>query len=773
MAEYLADIVTDYYFWGALGFFIGCFFSIPNQMKSGSSFPASVITIVAGIYGGLLGTRILYIIIQAPGLFLERPLLALAFWQGGLAWQGGLVAGMLGIMAAAAILRRPLWESAGSIAPGLALAHAITRTGCLFRGCCYGSPCTLPWAISSERLSTRVHPTQVYSMIGEIAAFGILQYLWKKPENRKYLYPLYILLFSIHRFIQEFFRGVPAGPEWISGLRVYQSICIVLFAFALCCLLVLRYRKKGAYYSAPVAAATFLAFIIFHPEDTVRTPRTLTGKENLYIVVTGKMFSEVLEPWQKMREDDGFEIAVIERKRSISAEEIQKRIREISGGSCRYILLVGDCGEELHEKEPWHIPSVFVSSQKAGVQKEYPSDALFGDLDNDGIPDVPVGRLPARNVTMLRRMITKIRKYRDWKIDENFYRAVIWSGARGYHHQMHEIALSMLSDHPSLWLNGFLISGKIESVYSGYPPEQADVFLNQMEHPAFITLVASHGSFRSVNPTEYKGKEIFLSNEHVSRLRENLNPAGPMFFVGCNSGEFQHPEKDDMSLGEAFIRVSAGPCVVVAASGPTHPVTNYFFTGQMLEILEKGPVGAGDYLLGIQREICRRGKDTIAEISQGDLRASMLFRAVPEREKDYLYTPGAMKHEVLRYNLLGDPAINMRIPQKTDLNISLNEKQQICAQINPETSGGVFIAQKIYHRSRRPDIARNLSPERRRELFREANRPPEILMREDGKESGETICFDWRPTVKTQSYHLRFLVFRNGRAYYDAYSPSR
>ena len=33
------------------------------------------------------------------------------------------------------------------MAPGIIMAQAIGRVGCLFNGCCYGTPTTLPWGL--------------------------------------------------------------------------------------------------------------------------------------------------------------------------------------------------------------------------------------------------------------------------------------------------------------------------------------------------------------------------------------------------------------------------------------------------------------------------------------------------------------------------------------------------------------------------------------------------------------------------------------------------
>ena len=41
-----------------------------------------------------------------------------------------------------------MWTVTDVFAPGIALGHVIGRFGCLFAGCCFGRPTTVPWAIT-------------------------------------------------------------------------------------------------------------------------------------------------------------------------------------------------------------------------------------------------------------------------------------------------------------------------------------------------------------------------------------------------------------------------------------------------------------------------------------------------------------------------------------------------------------------------------------------------------------------------------------------------
>ena len=184
MAEFILDFMMSYWTWGFIGFFVASILIVRNLAKNGVIFPVAVMIITAAVYGGLLGTRILSVLINNPQLFIYDLPQALAFWQGGLSWQGGIPAGMVAGLIVVKIARKPFWSCTRCFAPGLALAHAIGRIGCLCHGCCYGAPTTVPWAIYSKELGTLVHPAQIYSMTGELTAFAILQWVFNK--NRIY-----------------------------------------------------------------------------------------------------------------------------------------------------------------------------------------------------------------------------------------------------------------------------------------------------------------------------------------------------------------------------------------------------------------------------------------------------------------------------------------------------------------------------------------------------------------------------------------------------------
>ena len=383
----------------------------------------------------------------------------------------------------------------------------------------------------------------------------------------------------------------------------------------------------------------------------------------VYLVITRELFKEALDRWANDREKNGFDVLIHPWKPTPSTKDIKDWIgKQVEHRErCRYILIVGDCGADEEEWDEWHVPSVPQTSRVNQQIHEFVTDALYGDLDGDGCPDVPVGRLAVRSTSQLKAQIQKILTYQYQGQPSGWLRAIVWAGAKGYSSQIRLIADALPERLPK-WVSLFMIDGDPHSDHSGHLPDQLKIFLNQISQSPFLSVVASHGSFRSITPASYRGKDVFLSVEDVASITSN-RPSGAMFLLGCDSGKFDTPRSLGPSLSEAFAKHPGGPIGVVAATAGTNPLTNYFFAMAMIDQFDQGVDTIGDLMLGIQKKLYAQGERTLAEIAQGNPHAIQLMNAVPGREQNELFVSGKLRREALMYNLLGDPACEMKLNQ--------------------------------------------------------------------------------------------------------------
>ncbi len=127
----------------------------------------------------------------------------------------------------------------------------VGRFGCLFAGCCYGKPTTLPWGITftdpfaaanvGTPLVVPLHPTQLYEAGAELLILIVL--LLTERKGRPFAgrtFWLYMLLYAVSRFIIEFYRGDERGT--VGMFSTSQFISLLLAPLAIVMLVYLSRR---------------------------------------------------------------------------------------------------------------------------------------------------------------------------------------------------------------------------------------------------------------------------------------------------------------------------------------------------------------------------------------------------------------------------------------------------------------------------------------------------------------------------------------------------
>jgi hypothetical protein len=102
--------------------------------------------------------------------------------------------------------------------------------------------------------------------------------------------------------------------------------------------------------------------------------------------------------------------------------------------------------------------------------------------------------------------------------------------------------------------------------------------------------------------------------------------------------------------------------------------------------------------------------------------------AVPDKERKVLLAPDRLRHEILMYNLLGDPACELKIPQEMNLRVSSVGNDAFLISGETATDCSELICEFFRGRKKRRLPGAGLSKRERREHFEEMNQPPETLL---------------------------------------------
>ena len=180
--------------------------------------------------GIFFGSKLLYIITRWSWLMEDTSRWNIMI-SGGFVVYGGIIFAFLVPIIYTRLKKINYWEYADLFALGAPLANLANRIGCFLNGCCYGKPVVMniPWAV--DYLNAARHPTQVYHALSAIIIFFILLRFNKKKNFNGFMVLSYLVLYSVFRFVVEFFRHVNEKYIFFS-LTGSQWIAILMLAFA-------------------------------------------------------------------------------------------------------------------------------------------------------------------------------------------------------------------------------------------------------------------------------------------------------------------------------------------------------------------------------------------------------------------------------------------------------------------------------------------------------------------------------------------------------------
>lgn len=221
----------------ALGFFAGTAVA-KRQARldgiEGEVIPDLAITL---LLAGILGAKLVLILVETiQGRMTFGEIFSLATLRAGGHIHGGIILG------AAAFFWKvrpatglPVPKVGDALAPGVALGQAIGRLGCFSAGCCFGTTCDLPWAVtftnpdasllSGTPLHTPLHPVQLYTFAANLAVMGALLLARRRRRFPGQVLALYFGLEGLQRLVVETWRGdldrgFWLGLSWLSTGRL-------------------------------------------------------------------------------------------------------------------------------------------------------------------------------------------------------------------------------------------------------------------------------------------------------------------------------------------------------------------------------------------------------------------------------------------------------------------------------------------------------------------------------------------------------------------------
>ena len=233
-------VIPAYGALAALGVLLALFLGLRTARISGLDPNQFWNLCIVALFAAVVGSRLLLVAVNFSALRLHpRWLLGLAMIHHPLLAVAG---GGFAVVAAALYGRwqhMPLWPTVDALAAPLALGLGMDQVGALMAGSGYGTPTTLPWAVtyfhpvttlwSGTPLGVSVHPVQAYAALAFLV-LCLLLCLWLPRRLRKGdVAGLALLGFGVALFITEFWRDTEGRGSVLSGaLDGPQAVAVVL-----------------------------------------------------------------------------------------------------------------------------------------------------------------------------------------------------------------------------------------------------------------------------------------------------------------------------------------------------------------------------------------------------------------------------------------------------------------------------------------------------------------------------------------------------------------
>lgn len=229
--------ITGYGTMIALGFLTAIFLTIYRAKKYNLNPDFVYDLTFAAIGGGLIGAKLLYIIVNIKE-YIANPTLFLDIKHGFVVY-GGIIGGILTGLLICKIKKQSFWDYFDLIMPSVFIAQGLGRIGCLLAGCCYGRKYDGLFHIVFKNSSFApnnipLFPSQICCSIYDFASGIILLILYNKFQKKCLASSMYLIFYGIGRFIIEFFRGDSArGFVFTLSTSQFISIFIIIIGISI------------------------------------------------------------------------------------------------------------------------------------------------------------------------------------------------------------------------------------------------------------------------------------------------------------------------------------------------------------------------------------------------------------------------------------------------------------------------------------------------------------------------------------------------------------
>ncbi len=418
------------------------------------------------------------------------------------------------------------------------------------------------------------------------------------------------------------------------------------------------------------------------------------------VVVRPALWSSALSEWKAYRESQGHRIAEIDS--AIGQSAIRDAIQQLGTENpqqLKFVLLAGDVTAQATSVPTFYHQSTAMS--QFGGDRTIASDNAYGDLNNDQIPELAVGRIPADSAEQLKQVLSRVIAFEQQSDFSRWRRDVhVIAGVGGFGAVADSViemtTRGFLADRIPGWSEMSLTQASLDSHYCPDPRRFSQTCVNRMNQGGMFWVYIGHGHVQTLDYVRAQAEWLpILTHENISEIQCGARPPIAIF-LACYTGAFDAIED---SLAEELMLSKNGPIACLAASRVSGPyglamlsdglLSSYFdrqvgTLGEVVlsakqsllssDLMEVAPLDAGAAGLGLTDQPLSAVVPQLSSEAHGARKRQMeMIAGIASALSPQDYDLEAERREHLwEMNLLGDPLL--RISHPSDLKLWADER---------------------------------------------------------------------------------------------------
>lgn len=480
----------------------------------------------------------------------------------------------------------------------------------------------------------------------------------------------------------------------------------------------------------------FVAWLALAANASAQLPTSQIGSGHFdTLVICTPQLKQTLGRWVDYRQSQGRKILLLDSQRFAKDNQTLIRLAARQHPTIDHLVLVGDAGD-WQAKPTALLPTDFVLATvnvNFGSEFDIATDNTYGDLNDDGTPELAVGRIAATDAAELDQYIDRVIAYEGGAAtvatdralsDQSWKRRINLVAGIGGFGQVTDTLIEnttrkIITDKIPGGFQTSMTQGSWRSPYCPDPRNFSSTAVERFNEGCMFWVYLGHGERQRLDalrvPKQENGSKRrfeILDSESVKGL--DCRHGSPIaLFLACYAGAIDSSQD---CLAEQMMKQPAGPIAVVAGSRVTMPYAMSLLAMEMSDEYFHGQCATVGNLLMQAKQKMVNTTDSNADtdpyrqmIETMGQTLSPLPKMLSQEKTEHLHL----------INLLGDPLLRLQRPERVIIDSLAIQDDGASEERSISVSGtspfaGSLEAELVYRRDRfrtRPKRRRKFDPD--------------------------------------------------------------